>query len=172
MIPLLMASAVLFGADDAKSAAPKVEGQWRIVYAEEGGRRNNSWEQKVATVRDNTLSYESEGKKRSLKLTFGPHQTVKAKGDHEFTGVYISGQDYLCVSLNDAKDENKGAANRAAPSFSSCARCERTSRRNKRRGPKKPSSRSAAQCLHRVPAKPALSLAARRRASCCKGTPS
>ena len=108
MIPLLMATAVLFGADDKKAAAPKVDGKWRIVYAEEGGRRNNSWEQKVATVSRDTLSYESEGKKRSLKLTFGPHQTVKAKGDHEFTGVYIHGQDYLCISLNDAKDESEG----------------------------------------------------------------
>ena len=108
MIPLLMATAVLFGADDKKEAAPKVDGKWRIVYAEEGGRRNNSWEQKVATVNRDTLSYESDGKKRSLKLTFGPHQTVKAKGDREFTGVYIHGQDYLCISLNNAKDASEG----------------------------------------------------------------
>jgi hypothetical protein len=108
MVPLLMATVVLFGADDKKEAAPKVDGKWRIVYAEEGGRRNNSWEQKVATVNRDTLSYESEGKKRSLKLTFGPHQTVKAKGDQEFTGVYIHGQDYLCISLNSAKDASEG----------------------------------------------------------------
>ena len=108
MIPFLMVTAVLFGADEKKEDAPKVEGKWRIVYAEEGGRRNNAWEQKIATVKDDTLSYESEGKKRSLKLTFGPHQTVKAEGEGEFSGVYIHGQDYLCVSLNDAKDEKKG----------------------------------------------------------------
>ena len=28
---------------DEKAAAPK-EGKWLIAYAEEGGRRNNSWE--------------------------------------------------------------------------------------------------------------------------------
>lgn len=110
MTSLLMMTALLFGAEDKKEAPPKVEGKWRIVYAEEGGRRNNSWEQQLAGVSDNTLSYESEGKKRSLKLMFGPHQTIKAKGegDKDYTGVYILGQDYLCVSLNDAKDKGKG----------------------------------------------------------------
>jgi hypothetical protein len=103
-----MVTALLFGAEDAKDAAPKVEGKWRIIYAEEGGRRNNAWEQQLASVRDNTLSYESEGAKRSLKLMFAPHQTLKAKGEHDYTGVYILGQDYLCVSLNDAKGEGKG----------------------------------------------------------------
>jgi hypothetical protein len=103
-----MMTALLFGAEDKKVAPPKVEGKWRIVYAEEGGRRNNSWEQQLASVSDNTLSYESEGKKRSLKLTFGPHQTIKAKGEGDYTGVYILGQDYLCVSLNEARDEDKG----------------------------------------------------------------
>ena len=114
MIPFLMVTAVLFGADEKKEGAPMVEGRWRIVYAEEGGRRNNAWEQKLATVKDDTLSYESEGKKRSLKLTFGPHQTVKAEGEGEFRGVYIHGQDYLCVSLNDAKDEKKGRGQSSA----------------------------------------------------------
>jgi hypothetical protein len=111
-----MASALLIGADDKKEAAPKVEGRWRIVYAEEGGRRNNAWEQKIATVNDNTLSYDNEGKKRTLKLTFGPHQTVKAEGEGEFSGVYIHGQDYLCVSLNGAKDE-KTARGQSSASF-------------------------------------------------------
>jgi hypothetical protein len=101
-----MATALLVGADE-KAAAPMVDGKWRIVYAEEGGRRNNAWEQKVATVSHNTLSYESEGKKRSLKLMFGPHQTVKAEGEHKLSGVYIHGQDYLCLSLNDAAGEGK-----------------------------------------------------------------
>jgi predicted RecA/RadA family phage recombinase len=108
MTSLLMVTALLFSAEDRKEAAPQVEGKWRIVYAEEGGRRNNAWEQQLASVSDNTLNYDSEGKKRSLKLTFGPHQTVKAKGEKEHTGVYILGQDYLCVSLNDAKDGDKG----------------------------------------------------------------
>jgi len=111
MTPLLMATVLLLGADEKKEAAPKVEGKWRIVYAEEGGRRNNAWEQRVAAVRDNALSYEVEGKTRSLKLSFGPHQTVKATGEGEtkgeYNGVYILGQDYLCISLN-AKEGDKG----------------------------------------------------------------
>ena len=117
MIQLLMATAVLVGANERAADAPKVEGKWRIVYAEEGGRRNNAWEQKVASVEGNTLSYESEGQKRSIKLTFGPHQTVKAEGEKEYSGVYISGQDYLCLSLNDAKDPEKTPRGESSGSF-------------------------------------------------------
>ncbi len=108
MIQLLMVTLVLAGAEEKKEAAPNVAGKWRIVYAEEGGRRNNAWEQQLATVADSTLSYESEGKKRSLKLMFGPNQTLKAKGEHEYAGVYVHGQDYLCISLNDVKGDGKG----------------------------------------------------------------
>jgi hypothetical protein len=111
MIPLVAATVFLLGADEPKRASPKVEGKWRIVYAEEGGRRNNAWEQRVANVRDNTISYEAEGKMRSLKLVFEAHQTVKATGEGEskgeYNGVYIHGQDYLCLSLN-AKEGDKG----------------------------------------------------------------
>lgn len=111
MTPLLMATLLLFGADAKKEGAPKVEGRWRIVYAEEGGRRNNAWEQRVATVRDNVISYKVEGRTRSLKLSFEPHQMVKAAGEGEtkgeYSGVYILSRDYLCLSLN-AKEGDKG----------------------------------------------------------------
>lgn len=111
MTPLLMATALLLGAEAKAEDAPKMEGKWRIVYAEEGGRRNNAWEQRVATVRDNAISYEAEGKMRSLKLSFESGQTVKATGEGEtkgdYSGVYILGQDYLCISLN-AKEGDKG----------------------------------------------------------------
>jgi hypothetical protein len=64
----------------------------------------------AATVQGNTLSYESEGKKRSLELSFCPQQTVKAKGEakDDYSGVYILGQDYLCISLN-AGEEDRAA---------------------------------------------------------------
>lgn len=110
MSPLLMATVLLIGADAKKEVAPKVEGKWRIVYAEEGGRRNNAWEQRVATVSDKSISYEVGGQTRSLKLSFGENQTLKATGEGEtkgeYSGVYILGQDYLCLSLN-AKEGNK-----------------------------------------------------------------
>ncbi len=111
MISLFMATVFLCGADEKKGDAPKVEGRWRIVYAEEGGRRNNAWEQRVAVVRANAISYEAEGKTRSLKLSYGANQTVKAVGEGEtkgeYSGVYILGKDYLCLSLN-AKEGDKG----------------------------------------------------------------
>jgi hypothetical protein len=89
---------------DEKAAAPK-EGKWLIAYAEEGGRRNNSWESQVATLDDGVLTFERDGKKNTLKLSFGPNQTVKAdvtegEGKGNYNGVYIAAQDYFCLSLN------------------------------------------------------------------------
>ncbi|HVK15966.1 MAG TPA: hypothetical protein VM533_03395 [Fimbriiglobus sp.] len=109
----IMLSAVLAAlpvGDDEKSGAPDVEGKWLIVYVEEGGKRNATWEQQVATVKGDTLSYSKEGDDRSLRLTFGANQTIKVtgaggKGTGEMSGVYITGQDYLCLSLNPPGDK-------------------------------------------------------------------
>jgi hypothetical protein len=93
--------------------APDVDGKWLIVYAEEGGRRNTTWEQKVATLKDGTLSYNKEGEERTLSLKFDADQkltatlTVGKEGTGKsLSGVYIAGQDYMAVSLNGegAKD--------------------------------------------------------------------
>jgi hypothetical protein len=128
MSPLLLATLLVVGADavkdDPKADAPKLDGKWLIVYAEENGRRNNSWEQRQATIEGTTLSYKEDTKDQSLALTFGPHQTLKAsfKGEKDgdkkdaFSGVYIAGQDYLCISLNkgEAKDDKaKGTSSGA-----------------------------------------------------------
>jgi len=116
------------GADPATPAAqahtPHVEGKYLIVYSEEGGHRNTAWEQKVATVHDNTLSYEREGRKHSLQLHFGPHQTLRASlsgagasegaekesaaHGREYHGVYIASQQYLCLSLNREHGHREG----------------------------------------------------------------
>jgi hypothetical protein len=114
MSALLLAVA-LAAADDK----PDLDGKWLIVYAEESGKRNTTWEQAVATVKGDMLSYEKTGEKRALKLTFGPDQTVKATvppGARDvvakpLTGVAIVGQDYLCLSLNaDGKKPEKGSS--------------------------------------------------------------
>lgn len=115
MSALLMAAMLATVAADqpgekrADASMPQVGGKWLIVYAEEGGRRMNSWEQHVATIKDNTLSYERDGKEQTIHLKFGPHQTLKAsagktgEGREDAAsggdGVYIAGQDYLCLSL-------------------------------------------------------------------------
>jgi hypothetical protein len=121
MSPLLLAVALAVGADEGRGDAagrPHVEGRWLIVYAEEGGRRNNAWEQRQATVQGNTLSYSDEGKMHSVRLTFGPHQTLRASfeggersggnGGGEHAGVYIAGQDYLCISLTGGEGRGEG----------------------------------------------------------------
>jgi hypothetical protein len=111
MTLLLLTVAMTVGADPK----PDVEGKWLIVYAEEGGRRNTTWEQKVATMKGDTLSYSKEGEERSLQLKFDADQKLTGKlavgkdgGDGKaLGGVYIAGQDYLAISLNagDTKAE-------------------------------------------------------------------
>lgn len=125
MMAFLLSAALTagVGAPEEKTTAPNIEGKWLIVYVEEGGKRNATWEQQVATVKGDTLSYSKDGDEHTLKLTFAPHQTVKAaasggKGKDVKTadlhGVYVAAQDYLCLSLNPAgkgpSGENKSSA--------------------------------------------------------------
>ncbi len=109
---LLVTAALALGAEQQAGAAnlAALDGKWLIVYAEEGGRRNNAWEQRQAVASDGTLSYESTGgQKRSLKLKLGEHQTVEAAvGGKESRGVYILGQDYLCISLGKGAGKSSG----------------------------------------------------------------
>jgi hypothetical protein len=108
-----------------KPAGPDIEGKWLIVYVEEGGKRNATWEQQVATVKGDTMTYSKEGDDRSLKLAFGADQTVKAKGSIgkdnkssiDLSGVYISSQDYLCLSMNPDKAEQKGDGKKSSAAF-------------------------------------------------------
>lgn len=111
MTPLLLSVVMTMGAEP--KAAPDVDGKWLIVYAEEGGRRNTTWEQKVATLKDGTLTYNKEGEERTLNLKFDGDQkltatlTVGKEGTGKsLSGVYIAGQDYMALSLNGegAKD--------------------------------------------------------------------
>jgi hypothetical protein len=121
MSTLLMAAVLAaVGADKADATAPHVEGKWLIVYAEENSKRINSWEQHVATIKDNTLTYERDGKDVAIQLKFGPNQTLKAsvakdeKSGGE--GVYIAGQDYLSLSLTSGSlsGEKEGGEKPAA----------------------------------------------------------
>jgi len=109
-----------------KPSGPNFEGKWLIVYVEEGGKRNATWEQQVATAKGDTLTYSKEGDDRSLRLSFGPDQTVKVtatggkdaeKKSADMNGVYIAAQDYFCLSLNPtgtkvpaATDATKGSS--------------------------------------------------------------
>ena len=115
----LAMTVVLAVSSSAAADAPSIDGKWLIVYAEEGGRRNTTWEQRVATIKGDTLSYSKDGDDRSLRLTYGPLQTVKATmsaggkeaGDKgPMSGVFIAGQDYLCLSLNAGGAKGETAA--------------------------------------------------------------
>jgi hypothetical protein len=121
MSPLLFAAVItLSGGPAAAEDAPKVEGKWLILYAEEGGRRNTAWEQKVATVKGTTLSFEREGKEQSLELKFGRGQMLEARGAFAekagaatakaaHKGVYILGQDYFSISLGEPANGSSGS---------------------------------------------------------------
>ena len=121
MTPLLLTVALTIGADPK----PDVEGKWLIVYAEEGGRRNTTWEQKVATMKGDTLSYSKEGEERTLKLKFDADQKVTGKlavgkdaGDGKtLSGVYIAGQDYLALSFNAGEAAAKSDTPKSSGSF-------------------------------------------------------
>jgi len=113
MSSVLLTAFLAVGAP-AEGAAhmPKIEGKWRIVYAEEGGRRNTAWEEVVATGSDNTLTYEKDGKKRSLQMKFGAHQTLKGTfdgKDKEVGGVYVAAKDYFVISLGGGKGGSSGS---------------------------------------------------------------
>jgi hypothetical protein len=123
MSVMLVTAVLAFGAAEQPAegkAGSAIEGKWVIVYAEEGGRRNNSWEQRVAVIKGTTLTYEDEGKERSLALKLGPNQTVTATGDagrggKTYKGVCVVGQDYLCISLVGGKAKGAGAGGGSAP---------------------------------------------------------
>jgi hypothetical protein len=102
MSVLLLTTMLMVGADQSPQAAitASVNGKWMVVYAEEKGRRNNSWEQQQATMQDGTLTYQANGKEETLQLKFGPHQTVSVSNNGTTQkGVFIASRDYLCISL-------------------------------------------------------------------------
>ncbi len=120
MTTLLVTAALALGYGEGVKGGGggRADGKYLIVYAEEGGRRNNAWEQRQATLSKGVLRYEAEGgKKRSLKLKFGPGQTLEATfsgGGGAGTGitrrgVYVLSQDYLVISLGKGRGK-KGAA--------------------------------------------------------------
>jgi hypothetical protein len=106
---------------------PSVDGKWQIVYAESGGRRNNSWEQRQATVQDNVLKYEaSDGKEHAITLKLEPHQMLEASesGGETHKGVYVVGQDYFVISLGTGSFGNGAGAAAATPRASAAGKGE------------------------------------------------
>jgi hypothetical protein len=119
--PLLLSVVMTLGAEP--KAAPDVDGKWLIVYAEEGGRRNTTWEQKVATLKEGTLTYNKEGEERTLNLKFDGDQkltatlTVGKEAGKSLSGVYIAGQDYMAVSLNPGEGGAKDGAGKSSGAY-------------------------------------------------------
>ncbi len=128
MSAILLSIAIVAAAParaEDKPSGPNFEGKWLIVYVEESSKRNATWEQQVATVKGDTMTYSKEGDERSLRVSFGSDQTVKVtatggkdaeKKSVELSGVYIAAQDYFCLSLNPAGTKAPAAADGAKTS--------------------------------------------------------
>jgi hypothetical protein len=121
MSTLLVAALLSLAPAAEADAAPNLDGKWLIVYAEEGSRRNNAWEQRIATMKGDTMTYEDAGKQNTVKLKFGPNQTVEATRTGEggsagktLRGVFVAGQDYLTISLEAPEGRKAPASGRAS----------------------------------------------------------
>jgi len=106
---------------DANLPKVNLDGQWTVVYAEMEGKREEPKGFTQVTIQGNTVTCRHEGKERSWKLEFGPHNLIRcteqtqgtasatpaqapAGGSYTHHGVYIAAQDYFCLSLNKGAD--------------------------------------------------------------------
>jgi hypothetical protein len=109
---------------DEKPTAQKIDGQWTVVYAEMGGKKQADKTFTAVAIKDNVLHCKHDGKDKAWRLQFGPNQTVKVtaveggpalKGTTENpgmisqmqTGVYIASSEYLSFALNRLTTDTK-----------------------------------------------------------------
>jgi hypothetical protein len=115
-----------------QTEARKIEGQWQVAYIEMDGKKIEDKDFGNVTIRGNVLTCKHDGKEKSWKLEFGPHQRVRAEettvkdaavrtppeapataspasSDVHSHGVYIAAKDYLCFSMMKGRDITGGA---------------------------------------------------------------
>ena len=124
------------GATDTQ--APRIDGQWTIVYCEMDGQKVDPSRSNTLTISGNVATFTKEGKQCRVQLNPGrdgmltatelstdqragaqqdrpgaqPGQpgagTVPGQGTHR--GVYIASQEYLCLCLEKQGSEPRPAA--------------------------------------------------------------
>jgi uncharacterized protein (TIGR03067 family) len=110
---------------DEKLPAIKLDGQWTVTFAEADGKKMEGTGFTEVTIKGNMVTCKHDGKQKSWRLEFGPHNMVRCtemidgkiapaltqdkrdpteKGYHTHHGVYIASSEYLCLCLNKGMD--------------------------------------------------------------------
>jgi uncharacterized protein (TIGR03067 family) len=110
---------------DEKLPMHKLDGEWTVAYAEMDGKKMEGKGFTQVTIKNNVVTCRHDGKEKSWRLEFGPHNMVRCteqidgkttidatqekrdpadKSQHTHHGVYIASQDYFCLCLNKGRD--------------------------------------------------------------------
>lgn len=60
------------------ATSPVADGQWSVVYAELDGKKMADAQGQAVTLRGNSLTYTLDGKHQTVRLNFGPNNTLTA----------------------------------------------------------------------------------------------
>jgi len=111
------------GQSDGKAPVVKLDGDWKVVYAEMAGKIADNKNFANIKIKNNVVTCKHEGKEKTFRLEFGPHHMIRCtmqEGERTITqpteqrvppthhGVYIASQEYFCLSLNKGPDRRFG----------------------------------------------------------------
>ena len=93
-----------------------IDGDWTVVYVEIDGKKQEGKAYSNVSIKNNVATCNHDGKQKTWKLDFGPHhmlrstevdesQNIADKSNHTHHGVYIAGQDFLCISCMKGRDQ-------------------------------------------------------------------
>jgi len=121
----------------------KLDGDWTVTYAEIDGKKMEGKGFTQVMIKDNVVTCQHDGKKKSWRLEFGPHNMVRAteeidgkatavdtgsgsgtgtekrdpndKSKHTHHGVYIASQEYLCLCLHKGREKRGSSSSTTTP---------------------------------------------------------
>jgi len=117
--------------DSGRAAIQKIDGDWSVTYVEMDGKKLEGKGFTHVTIKNNVVTCRHDGKEKSWRLEFGPHNMVRCteqtdgktatdttretrdlsdKSHHTHHGVYIASQEYFSLSLNKGRDRRTIAA--------------------------------------------------------------
>jgi uncharacterized protein (TIGR03067 family) len=111
--------------NEGKRQDQKIDGEWTTVHVEIDGKRVENKQFTKVNIKNNVVTCQHDGKEKSWKLSFGPHNMIQAtevttsgaatdpsgKGSQTHFGVYIASNDYFCVCMNKGMDRRPGIGN-------------------------------------------------------------
>ena len=113
-----------------KMPVQKLDGEWAITYAEIDGKKMEGKGFTEVTIKNNVVSCRHDGKTKSWRLEFGPHNMIRCtemidgkntvspedkrdpneKGYYTHYGVYIASPEYFCLAMNRGMDRRSLAS--------------------------------------------------------------